>query len=198
MGDIIEDFHEVIPHYDKNNEFSIKISNIEMFVILTPCCSIEHKEAIIVPLKKINEKLIVSEFLRDNLLLVNMPINKKISMGEQAYNKTLEKMPLEEQILFRNINVSYEFCDYFVFDGNDKFKEYSLERKRGKDDIISITTRCHMISFKDAMRVNSSIFERNGTCNKILELTPVTRKTLRDKLVFFYSRVPDEDKIYLP
>lgn len=197
MGDIIENFYEVIPYYDKNSYFSIKLIAPAKFVILTPCCSIEKQEAIIVPLKKINEHFIVSEFLRENLLLINTPISKEEVLGKEAYDNALKNISSEEEkILFTNIQKRYEFCDSFIFDEHSMLEEYLIERKR-KDNIISKKTRCYMISFKDAMKVQSLVFERGQPCNKILELSPQTRDILRKKLSSFYSRIPDEDKPYI-
>lgn len=203
MGDIIENLHEVIPCYDsKNNDFSVKFQITKRFVILTPCCSIEKKEAIVVPLKPLDTRLVVSEFLRDDFLLINSRISQKKVLGERAYAKALEEMVNEqtspEEIAIFENSINYEFFELFVFGEHTDFEEYSVSRKRGKDDTITVNTKCYMISFKDAMRVQSLIFNRdNSRCAKLAELTPMARKALRDKLTFFYSRVPDEDKEYI-
>ncbi len=69
-----------------------------------------------------------------------------------------------------------------------------------KRDGNTIETGYYMIDFLRTYKVNSEIIVKGGTApasTKYLQLTPTARQELRDKIAYFYGRVPDEDRILL-
>lgn len=202
MGDVLKGFSEVLPIYNSPNksnlyefELNIKITQNEYYVILTPCCSIEQSEVVIVPLRKIDDKFLLSEYITKNFLIINRPMKRREMIGEIGFNK----LSPEEQLEIENIHAQYEYLDKFIYGGHALLPEYEISRKRGKDDIIKIKTNNYMISFKDFIKIKSSIFNReNKNCVKYFELSPIARNDLRNKLSYFYSRIPSEDQPFLP
>jgi len=199
MGDIISGYTEIVPVYvpnkaDNKLDLSISIVPSVLFVILTPCCSIESKVVNIAPLKELEPKFLSSDQLIANFLLINQPISKLSAVGEVAFSKLSEGEKLE----FENAIPSYAYFDKFIYDDHSRLKEYPMEKKRGKDDVIKITTGKYMISFKNVVKIQSELFDRsNKNCEKIAELTPSSRQILRNKLVYYYSRIPEEDQPFL-
>jgi len=200
MGDIIKGYSEILPIYNTNTsssdsfEINLKIISHDYFVILTPCCSIEQKEAIIVPLRKINSNLLMSQYILENFLIINRPMKRREAMGD----KTFASLSPEEQIEMENAPPAYEYLDKFIYNEHDIFNSYEIYKKRARDDEVRIVTNKYMICFKDAMKISCNLFERNNTnCRKILELSPLSRADLRNKLGKFYSRPAEEDKEFL-
>jgi len=199
MGDIISGYTEIVPVYTQTRasyEFDLSISIIpsDMFVILTPCCSIENKTVNIAPLKKLDSRFLSSDQLILDFTIINMPISKRIALGEAAFSK----LPEHEKLELENAPLGYEYIDKFVYDDHSCLKTYKLEKKRSKEELISVATGKYMISFKDVVKIQSILFERhNENCAKVAELTAMARSKLRDKLTYYYSRIPDEDQPYL-
>lgn len=196
LGDIIKGFTEIIPMFtisdEGNNDFCIRFVQHDFFVILTPCCSIEKKEAIIVPLKKLDENYLVNNYLKADFQILNRPMTHRESLGDAVYEKAPNRPSIED------FTKTYQYIDKFVYNGHPMLPSYNLTRKR-KCVEISLETNTYMISFKDAIRINSNIFDRGYyNCCKYLELDPLTRLELREKLKFFYGRPADEDIEFLP
>ncbi len=204
LGDVIKGYSEIIPTYPlEKNELTIKIAHHKFFVILTPCCSIEGCEAIIAPLKQIDQRFLLSDFIiKHDFLVINNKMKRIDAVGEVLFGTKTPKE--QEEIIAAEEN--YEFKDIFVYDGNVEFEPYNITRKKSKlFDELTINTNKYIVSFKDAMRTHCNSFIRNNNqseksstiCEKILELTPQTRSELRNKLSAFYSDVPKEDKPYI-
>lgn len=190
MGDIVTNFYDIIPNFANNsNNLNIQIEKYKYFVILTPCCSIEKKEAIIVPLKEIEGSFLMSNYLLDNFLIINEPMLKIESMGDNIFSK----QPPEKQQMYNLLPKTYEFVDKFIYDKHEFLDKYHKSYKG-----IEIETSMYMISFKDSVRVKTERFERGfKNCEKTLELSPLSRDILRKKLVHFYGRIPMEDQEFL-
>ena len=199
MGDIVSGYTEIIPVYSKNKEnnklnLSISIVSSDFFVILTPCCSIENEIVNIVPLRKLDSKFLSSSQLIADFLLINQPIPKRSAIGDLAFSR----LTPHEQLEVENALPEYAYIDKFIYDNTPYMIEYELTKKRGKNDEVTVTTGKYMISFKDAVKIQSSLFERSrGVYAKVAELTPHSRQELRDKLSYYYSRVPEEDQPFL-
>ena len=201
LGDVIGGFTGVSPKFDSTLgsnglfNFSIDFSHPEYFVVLTPCCSIKETTAMIVPLETLSGNFLASQYIRDDLLLTNRKMSKREAIGSFAFE--MKYKSAEEKLDVDMMPKQYEFLEIFIYDDNNLLNEYSIT-KRIKEQNIELKTRCRMINFKKVMFVTWANFERNKECTKVLELSPYARHELRLKLENFYSRVPDEDKPFLP
>jgi len=199
LGDIITGYTEIVPVYalnKKSAELSLSISVIpsDMFVILTPCCSIEQQIVNIAPLKKIDSRFLSSDFLVEDFLLINQPITRREALGGLVFNK----LTPEEKLEFENMPPEYSYLDKFIYAEHHFLKEYSVTKSFGKGDIKTVATGKHMVSFKDAGKIQCNLFERKKEVyQKIAELSPLTRQKLRDKMAHYYSRIPEEDRSFL-
>lgn len=198
LGDVIQGFTRVIPKFTQNGtdkmDLNIELVHHDLFVILSPCCSIEDKEAHIVPLKQISDTFLKSNYTANDFSIINNPMSRKEVIGDLNF----KNVQPDKQIEFENAPKTFEFVDKFVFAGHDLLDKYTIVLKRKNVIIESKETNSYIISFKDMIKVKYSQFDREAKdCKKLLELTPFARNVLRDKMVHFFSRIPDEDKEYL-
>jgi hypothetical protein len=91
---------------------------------------------------------------------------------------------------------SYIFLDYFVYDANEIFDEYTVPMREEAD----IQTRYYMIDFRyiyslkcDMIKRSISESERPLINSKRLELSVSTRALLREKLSYYFYRPAPED-----
>lgn len=205
LGDILQGFTNISTINLKQNDDmselvldSINFQKHNYYVILTPCCSIENKEAILAPLKKLDPKLLFSDYIVENFLRVNEKMAHRDAMGEDIYKKQYPKE--EDRINRDNSPPNYEHWDKFIYAPIPHIlPEYELSLKKNKSEKITLKINHYMISFKDVFKVNSNTFDRGckDTCTKIMELNPISRDLLRKKLSGFYARIPDEDREFL-
>ena len=199
LGDIVSGYTEIIPKYSSNKSnsglsLSISIAPNDLFIILTPCCSIEKRVVNIAPLKCLDSNFLSSDRLIEDFLLINQPISKRVALGELIFSKLSD----EDKLAYENAPITYEYIDKFIYDDHFLLKKYELTKKRGKDDTITTHTGKYMVSFKDTMKIESELFDRDKcNCVKVAELAAISRDRLREKISFFYSRIPEEDRPFL-
>ena len=188
--------YEVLVELDEcnNSLFKMEVCNMPYNVVLTPCCSIQTKDnegnLIITPLIKLKAKFYSIPLIKDDLLMINrlitskekqqlIPVPQWNNMSEEAQAATLNEQP------------KYELIEYFIFDKNDLFENYSLDHKSGKIEDI----RYYMIDFRNTFNIKvENIKSPNNIIlkSKIAELTKSSRISLNEKLKAFY-RIAEED-----
>lgn len=197
FGDIIKgNYLPSLFYTDKcnNSLFKMEVCNMPYNVVLTPCCSIQTKDnegnLIITPLIKLKAKFYSIPLIKDDLLMINrlitskekqqlIPVPQWNNMSEEAQAATLNEQP------------KYELIEYFIFDKNDLFENYSLDHKSGKIEDI----RYYMIDFRNTFNIKvENIKSPNNIIlkSKIAELTKSSRISLNEKLKAFY-RIAEED-----
>lgn len=193
LGDIIEGFSYFMPEFEdfvnKKSEFRMDVKLVKYFGVLTPCCSIEDKVIILAPLKKLDGNLMKNPYYIENFTRINLPFQPQFSYPPEVWSDKFDDQKRSEIML---LEPSYQFSEKFVFDNNDKLEKYTLSH--GKSN-ISIETNSYWVDFKDAFTISCNKIQRGNSYSKILQLTTSSRHELREKLAWFYSRVPDEDKI---
>jgi hypothetical protein len=100
-------------------------------------------------------------------------------------------MSPEEKAEKLSAKPGYVFYECFVYEKHDLFPEYTIPRKEG-----NISTKYYMVDFRHTFRVNSDKVnspENAPLQTKCLQLSIDTRKDLREKISYYYSRVPKED-----
>ena len=192
LGDIIEGFSYFIPEFEdfvnKKHDFKIEVKTIQYFVVLTPCCSIEDKVLTLVPLKRLEGNLLKNPYYEEDFTRINQPFNPKFSIPPDIWdNKFTEER--KNEILQQE--PTYQYMEKFVFGEHEKLEDYTLSFKSVK----SIKTKCYWIDFKDAFTFSCNKIQRGNSYSKILQLKIGKRHELREKLAWFYSRVPEEDKV---
>lgn len=191
LGDIITGFSHIMPSFEDffNNgtEFKLDITLQHFFAILTPCCSIEDKIINVAPLREIKYQYFENPFYKEDMTRINRPMSPKNALPPSTWSRLAE----EQRVEIEKKEEGYTLFEQFVYEHHEKLPTYESKYKTNP----SITTGVYMIDFKEAFTVTSKKIHRGNTYPKILQLTIKSRGELRNKLAYFYSRVPEEDTI---
>jgi hypothetical protein len=195
FGDIVQGFISCTPNIDDptisthNYTYQIEISSQPFFVILSPCCSIRDKVISLTPLIKLRGTFFNNPFFVDDLTRINRPVAPEHSLPPSAW----ESMEPEEKAGRLRSAPGYVSLECFIYEKHDFFHEYTISRREG-----NISTRYYMIDFRYTFRVHCDKINspRDAPIDvKRLQLTIDTRSELRDKISYYYSRVPNEDLV---
>jgi hypothetical protein len=194
FGDVIQGFTECTPiinnpHLQKSIDYQIEITNKNFYSILSPCCSISDKIISLAPLMVLRNSFFNNEYLVEDLTRINKKIPAKFSLPNDAW----QKMCPEEKQERLSKEDGFVFNEIFVYQKSDLYKEYIIHKKNG-----NIVCNHLMIDFRNIFKVKcEKIINPNESpleC-KVLQLSKETRALLREKIIFYYSRVPKEDII---
>lgn len=160
-------------------------------VVLTPCCSIGESTISLTPLIKVRSNFFKNPYFAEDLTRINRKMEP-----QQAYSPNeWEKFSIEEQQRYLAEKINYALLNLFIYEENETFKKYTLRKRE-------ITY--YMINFKDIYTMKCAMIKRPEELkpedapiieSKILQLSIQARSELRDKIVFYYSRIPEEDEI---
>lgn len=192
FGDVICGFPAATPQKHKPTRedvtgFTIRVEHPQYLAVMTPCCSIENKVIALAPLVEIRPSLLNNPYFEEDLTNVNRRVPPEKSVPPEAW----AKMPPERRESIRSQGLSYVFLDLFIYQDHPLLARYTLHRKAGAIDIGH-----YLVDFKGIFRVECDLVDRSKEPPaglKILQLTALTRKELRDKLSFYFGRQADED-----
>ncbi|MBP8115220.1 MAG: hypothetical protein KAY50_07685 [Chitinophagaceae bacterium] len=191
LGDIINGFAHIVPSFDdfftNGHEYRLDVRPQKLFVVLTPCCSIEDKIITVVPLKDIRYSFYSNPYFKDDMTRINRPA-RKIDLLPP---KQAENISAEERANLELAEPVYGFGELFIYGEHPKLPLYQIKYKTN----TPISTKYYMIDFKDAFTVKSEKIVRGNKYPKLLQLTIASRGELRNKLAAYYSRVPEEDEV---
>lgn len=201
FGDVIQGFIGTVPVIEnplsdafiKGYKYEIKSYIYEFSVIMTPCCSIGNNTISLAPLKKITPD--ITKNLNSDIIKDFIPLNRKIEYRKFIYPKIWNEILTDEQRSEHELDgPQWVYIDIFFYKEHDLFEEYSIK----KDNNI-YNTRDYRIDFKEIYQLKCNKIQRNKIGveilkSKCLELTIQTRDELREKIAFYYTRVPKEDE----
>ncbi len=195
FGDVITGFVNVVPNIENlqsikpGNSYNVKISHYDYFVVITPCCSIEKKVLSLCPLIPIQGTFFNNPFWTEDFTRLNRKMEPEQTVSPMQWNSMEDE---KKQEIISN-GLAYTFLNLFIFKDNPVFPKYMINRKNGR-----ITTSTYMIDFKDIFKVDSELIERGKPFSlesKVLQLSIKTRGELRDKISYYFGRLPLEDTI---
>ena len=195
FGDAIEGLVSVVPIFkdlSSNFEYNLDISLPSYSVIMTPCCSIEDKEVAIAPLVPIKDAYIQNPYFTEDFTRLNNKIEPRSFLSDTVW----AKLPPEEQARRISVGPAYFSSELFFYEGHPLLPSYTLKYRGG----LTHTTTCYMVNFKSIYKIKCDKIIRstqNQFETKRLQLSIQTRDLLRDRLNFFFGRVPDEDIVNL-
>jgi hypothetical protein len=189
FGDIIIGGQFLTMSNDKlpmdSKSYQINIDHSDFYCVLTPCCSIEKKLIVVSPLEHIQQSYYSNSFLADDLSRINGIIAPENSIPTKAW----ENMRPEEKQRMMASGPAYMLIDKFIFPPDDALGEYEVNSK----NLGKFNTGYFQISFKNTLSIRSAAFDRNKSYPKILQMSIPSRTSLREKIGYFYSRIPEED-----
>ena len=172
---------------DKNYKIELEIPDYA--VVLTPCCSIGEKVLSLAPLIQARSKFYKNEFFSGDLTRINRRLpdpSKAWAIADWESKEDEEKQSILEK------NDPYTLVNFFIYEENDLFPEYTLRSRNIRYHMINFNTvynvKCDLIKRADEMRDGDLILK-----SKILELSIDARKDLYEKISFYY-RTPIEDR----
>ena len=195
FGDILKGFIFSTPNLSEpfmkpfSEDYFIEISRPLYCAIISPCCSISDKTLSLSPLIRVVNSFYNNPYFAEDLTRVNRVVPPINSVPPQQW----DNMDTDKRQELLNQEPGYTFLDLFVYKENELFPEYEIHRK-GTDNI---KTRNYMIDFRNTFKVSCSKIKdpKNVPIEaKCLQLTIEARADLRDKISFYYGRIPNEDK----
>lgn len=172
-----------------NEGYNIDV-NLPIFsVVLSPCCSIGHGIITLTPLIKVRKAFFDNPYFLEDLTR----INRKMEPEQTVPPNIWEKFPSEEKQKHSEEGYGYTFLELFIYEKNDLFPKYTIHRKRE-----NIETKYYMINFRNAYILNCEKIKTPEDApldSKCLQLSLQARSELRDKIAYYYARIPKEDKI---
>ena len=199
LGDVVRGYisaNPIIngPFLSSKEEYGYKI-DIEQpkyCVVLTPCCSIGEGLLSLTPLIKVLGAFLKNEYFEEDLTRINRRMT-----AEQSFTRDdWEDLTKDEKQRRIQEGIEYTLLRYFIYAENEIFPEYTLRQHEISYSMIDFqniyTIKCSNIK-KDEKKcpiMPSQIIE-----SKVLQLSVEARTELRDKISYYYSRVPEEDTI---
>ena len=195
FGDVLKGYYLANPKFDDApyavpSNATINLEFPSMCAVLTPCCSISDKVMTLTPLMQVSEKFFMNSFLREDLSRLNRQMEPRQSVPQGRW----ERMTPEEQIELSGRGPGFAFLECFIYEPHDLLPEYEFQTRERE----MIRTGYYMIDFRNTIKIESNQIQRNSTAfaqYKRLQLSIVTRSQLRDKISYFYSRLPQEDVV---
>ena len=177
-----------LPSGGHNYKINIELPNYS--VILTPSCSISNGVISLTPLIRIRESFLKNPYFAKDLTRINRKMEPQQTIPPEKW-KILSQNEKEKRLKEK---MAFALLNYFIYDQNEMFEQYTIRHKK---------TRYYMIDFKDIHTVKCSKIQRAEMTventsiieSKILQLSRETRSELRDKIAYYYTRVPTEDSI---
>ena len=160
-------------------------------VVLTPCCSIGESMISLTPLIKVRSNFFNNPYFAEDLTRINRLMKPQQSLSPDE----LEKFSPEEKQRSLEKKINYALLNYFIYEENEIFKKYPLRKREIRYYMINFkniyTMKCAMIKRpKELKPEDAPIIE-----SKVLQLSIQARSELRDKIAYYYSRIPEEDEI---
>lgn len=191
FGDIIEGFVLSNSHISKpnlNEPYNINVNIPSYCAILSPCCSIGQKSICLTPLIKLQNSFFDNQYFVEDLTRINRKMKPEDSIPSHIW----DRLPEHEKQKRLTEGYGFAFFNMFIYEKHDLFIKYAVNRKN-RDNI---ETNFYMINFTNTYKVNCDkiISAKDAPLEaKLLQLSIQARSELRDKISFYYARVPKED-----
>lgn len=193
FGDVLKGFilaSPIIKEPGSIGAYEIAIRLPLYCVVLSPCCSIGHKVISLSPLIEIRPSFFDNPYFEEDLAR----INRKMEPQQAVPPHVWEKFPPELKQERLKEGYGYALFDVFIYERHDLLPKYTINRRQR-----NIETNCYMIDFKNIYKVNCDKIksaENAPLGTKCLQLSIQTRSELRDKIAYYYARIPKEDRVF--
>jgi hypothetical protein len=167
-------------------EYAVEVRVPEFCVLLSPCCSI-GKDVHLSPLVRVNPRFFSNPYFAEDLTGINRRMQPEQAFAPAVWAR-LTPAVRDEKL---RAGFNYTLLENFIYDKHEMFPEYSVDV-----DGDSVTTRRYMIDFRNTCRLTCTGISAPTAFpveSKLLQLSVEARASLRDKIAYFYSRVPQED-----
>jgi hypothetical protein len=217
FGDVVTGYVSVTAKIKKPfGNASIDIQIPQYSVVLDPCCDIGNGLISLSPLEEItvNPAFYENPTLQANLTLINIVGMPQTFFSPSSWNK----LSNEKKTSALTAIPDYGWSSYFAYEGNPVFPEYVIEKPvrfvevkdsatnlpiyEAKKEPLTVVTRYRVVNFKNIYRVSCESIVKTERLNDrsilgsiVLQLSKETRNILREKMAYYYSRIPLEDAV---
>jgi hypothetical protein len=195
FGDVVRGYVWSSPQIDSPDanppvRYRVEVHSPTFAVVMSPCCSIREHVLAISPLIEVLPPFFRNPYFASDLTNINrtMSPEKAISPGRWA------KLSPEEQQERLAVGNVYAFGEYFIYAPHDLLSTYTMKDKGQEDREVGH----HMIDFRRICRIECNEIvtpEQAPLKTKVLQISIETRRELRDKLTWYFGRVPEEDMV---
>ncbi len=197
FGDVIRGFILAATNVDKpifslpSSAYSIDVEVPQFCAVLSPCCSIGDGTILLSSLIRVKQSFFQNPYFTEDLTR----INREMEPSEKLPPSVWAQLDAAERSKRESEGKGYAVLDSFIYPEDAHLPRYPVKIKGGG----TVETGYYMIDFRNIQKVTSKTINRKSAPDhtKLLQLTPSARQELRDKIAFFYGRVPEEDKILL-
>ena len=193
FGDVLKGFILASPIIEEPGSvetYKITVRSPSHCVVLSPCCSIGHKVIALSPLIEVRSSFFDNPYFEEDLVRINREMEPQQAVSPHIW----EKFPPEVKQERLEEGYGYALLDVFIYREHDLLPKYTVNRRQG-----NIETNYYMIDFKNIYKIECDkiISAKNAPLNsKCLQLSIQTRSELRDKIAYYYARIPREDRIF--
>ena len=198
FGDIIKGYistnltikEPILSLQSKGHSYKIDVTLPNYSVILTPSCSIENGVISLTPLIRILGHFLKNPYFAEDLTRINRKMGPEQSVPPNEW----ERLPQDEKEKRLKEGMAFALINYFIYEQSEMFEQYTIRHKEIRYYMIDFkniyTVKCEKIHRAEIAMENTSIIN-----SKILQLSIQARSELRDKISYYYARVPKEDSI---
>lgn len=198
FGDVIHGFVLSVLKMDrptldrKHSDYELELKMPEFCVVFSPCCSIGDSTITLAPLEKVRPRFFENPFFAEELTHINRRIPPDKVLPPDVWNNKISEEEKTRRLAEGHV---YTQGNLFIYSADEILPEYDLRYKKE-----AYKTGCYMIDFQHCFRVECPQIqspEKSPLEVKLLQLTVETRQELRDKVSWYYSRLPQEDQVLL-
>ena len=175
-----------------NEGYNIDV-NLPMFsAVISPCCSIGHDIISLTPLIEVHNTFFDNSYFAEDLTRINREMEPQQAVSPHIW----DGLPPEEKQRRLQEGYGYAFLEFFIYERCDLFPKYMVHKKQGKN----IETNYYMVDFRNTYKLYCDKIkspEKAPLESKCSQLSVQARSELRDKISYYYARIPKEDKILL-
>jgi hypothetical protein len=201
FGDVLRGYIAITPNIKNpilmlsalNEGYNIDI-NLPIFsVIISPSCSIGDDIISLTPLIKVRNTFFNNPYFKEDLTRINREMKPQLAVSSNVWNG-LSPEEKERRLQEGKKGKGYAFLEIFIYEECDSFPKYKVDMRQGEN----IQTNYYMIDFRNTYKLSCDKIKSPGKApleSKCLQLSLQTRAELRDKISYYYARVPKEDEV---
>jgi len=198
FGDVVEGFVLSASRIDdppmrlaESGRYQIEVERPRYCAVMTPCCSLRSGCVAMSPLQEVLSTFFENPCFEQDLTRINRLVRPQDALPPERWRRVSP----EEQQRRLEIGPAYTLQNYFIFAPHDLLPPYTVSRRDGK----TVKTNAYMVDFHRIHRVQCKKVTRPEEeallATKVLQLSVEARSELRDKLTWFFGRIPDEDDV---
>ena len=199
FGDVLRGYVSAVPRIrepiiatvSEPHEYIVDIKLPRFCVVVSPCCSIGESTICLTPVIPLRGAFFDNTYFLEDLTRINHKMKPEQAVPRQKW----EDFSAGEKQRRLGEGHTYTFLELFVYEGHELFPKYTINRKRG-----NVETNYYMIDFRNTYKLHCEKITTPKDApleSKCLQLSIQTRSELRDKIAFYYGRIPKEDEILL-